>query len=335
MSIHSPISTLPIAAMGRFMPMYMAVDEAGRIRALGPSLRRVLGRPSPLGRSVFEVFDFRRPHGIATIQHLRKSAGAQLSIALRGQADVHMRGLAMPVGDGAVLINLSFGIGVIDAVRRFGLTAANFAATDLTIELLYLVEAKAAVMSELHSLNARLHGEKQQAEEQALTDMLTGLRNRRGLESHLQSLVAQKLPFGLMHLDLDYFKAVNDSLGHAAGDYVLAQVAQILQAGTRPRDIIARVGGDEFVLILPDLTDVNDLKQIGARLIADLSRPMLFEGQTCQISGSIGLATSTQYRELNLNRMAADADAALYSAKRAGRGRAVASAPKTLRRKVI
>ncbi|MFN3606598.1 MAG: GGDEF domain-containing protein, partial [Cypionkella sp.] len=217
MGIFTPISTLPVAAMGRFMPMYMGVDADGRIRAMGPSLRRVLGRPSPLGRSLFEVVAIRRPANIASMHDLRRHAGVQLHLGLRGQPDVHLRGLAMPVGDGAMLINLSFGIGVIEAVRRYGLSAAHFAATDLTIELLYLVEAKAAVMSELSSLNARLNGQKMQAEEQALTDPLTGLRNRRALDMLLALMLDQEAGFGLMHLDLDYFKAVNDSLGHGAG----------------------------------------------------------------------------------------------------------------------
>ena len=322
MGILTPISTLPIAAMGRFMPMYMAVDDTGRIRALGPSLRRVLGRPSPLGRSLFEVLAFRRPAGIGTIADLRAQAGIQLHLGLRGQPDVHLRGLAMPVGDGAMLINLSFGIGVIDAVRRYGLSAAHFAATDLTIELLYLVEAKAAVMGELRSLNARLNGEKMQAEEAALTDPLTGLRNRRALDVMLAVMLDQEAAFGLMHLDLDYFKAVNDRLGHAAGDHVLREVARILRRETRATDTVARVGGDEFVLVMPYMTDLAQLRAIAQRLIAALSKPMYFEGQECCISASIGMVASTHYGQINMGQMAADADAALYAAKRAGRGRA-------------
>jgi diguanylate cyclase (GGDEF)-like protein len=329
MGIYTPISTLPMAAMGRFMPMYLAVDDTGRIRAMGPSLRRVLGRPSPLGRSLFEVMDIRRPSGITSMADLRKEAGVQLHLGLRAQSDVHLRGLAMPVGDGAMLINLSFGIGVIEAVRRYGLSAAHFAATDLTIELLYLVEAKAAVMGELRSLNARLNGEKLQAEEQALTDALTGLRNRRALEMLLNLMLDQEAPFGLMHLDLDYFKAVNDTLGHAAGDHVLREVAAVLRRETRATDTIARVGGDEFVLVMPNLTDLKQLRVIAQRLINSLSKPIVFEGQECRISGSIGMVASLDYGHLDMEKMAADADAALYAAKRAGRGRA--HAPRQLR----
>jgi diguanylate cyclase (GGDEF)-like protein len=322
MGIFTPISTLPIAAMGRFMPMYVGVDEDGRIRALGPSLRRVLGRPSPLGRSFFDVMAVRRPANIAKIDDLRRHSGVQLHLNLRAQPDVHLRGLAMPVGDGAMLINLSFGIGVIDAVRRYGLSAAHFAATDLTIELLYLVEAKAAVMAELGSLNARLNGQKLQAEEQALTDPLTGLRNRRALDVLLGVMLDQGAGFGLLHIDLDYFKTVNDTLGHGAGDFVLRQVAAILRRETRATDTVARVGGDEFVVVMPQVTAPRLMGQIARRIIAALSQPMIFEGQACQISASIGMVASDGYDLGDLAGMTADADAALYAAKRAGRGRA-------------
>lgn len=335
MGVVTPISTLPMAALGRFMPMYMAVDETGRIRAMGPSLRRVLGRPSPLGRSLFEVMAIRRPAHISTMAELRQHAGIQLHLGLRAQSDVHLRGLAMPVGDGAVLINLSFGIGVVEAVRRYGLNASHFAATDLTIELLYLVEAKTAVMEELNSLNARLNGEKKQAEKQALTDALTGLRNRRGLDMLFALLLDQKLPFGLMHLDLDYFKKVNDSFGHAAGDHVLCQVAEVLRRETRAGDTVARVGGDEFVLVMPHLTDVDQLRNIADRLIAALSQPIAYQGHICHISASIGIVTSNDDSALDLDKMAADADAALYAAKRGGRGRACVVNAKSPRKKPI
>jgi diguanylate cyclase (GGDEF)-like protein len=254
----------------------------------------------------------------------------QLHLGLRGQPDVHLRGLAMPVGDGAMLVNLSFGIGVIEAVRRYGLSAAHFAATDLTIELLYLVEAKAAVMAELSSLNARLHGQKLQAEQQALTDPLTGLRNRRALDMMLALMLDQEAKFCLMHVDLDYFKAVNDSLGHGAGDYVLGQVADILRRETRATDTVARVGGDEFVLVMPGLTNPRQMAQIAKRIIAALSQPIAYNGQSCRISASVGMVASDQYGHLDMAEMTADADAALYAAKRAGRGRAKLHRPPPL-----
>ena len=319
MGIFTAIPTLPMAALARLMPMYLGIDSDGTIRAMGPSLRKVLGRPSMMGRNLFDVIEIRRPAGLMTVQDLRHSAGVQLHLTLRDQ-QVTLRGLAMPMGGGAMLMNLSFGMGVIEAVRRYGLNASHFAATDLTIELLYLVEAKAAVMTELHDLNSRLHGAKAAAEEQALTDPLTGLRNRRALDMLLGMM--QGSAFGLIHLDLDYFKAVNDTLGHAAGDHVLSVVADVLRRETRAGDTIARVGGDEFIIILPGMTDPQHVSQVARRLIRNLSRPIPYDGQTCRISGSIGMTISTRYRPGDLHQMAADADAARYAAKRAGRGRA-------------
>ena len=319
MGIFTAIPTLPMAALARLMPMYLGIDSDGTIRAMGPSLRKVLGRPSMMGRNLFDVIEIRRPAGLTTVQDLRHNSGVQLHLSLRDQ-QVNLRGLAMPVGGGAMLLNLSFGMGVIEAVRRYGLNASHFAATDLTIELLYLVEAKAAVMTELHDLNSRLHGAKAAAEEQALTDPLTGLRNRRALDMLLEMM--QDSAFGLIHLDLDYFKAVNDSLGHAAGDHVLGVVADVLRRETRASDTIARVGGDEFIIILPGITDPKALSLVARRLIRHLSRPIGFDGQSCRISGSIGMTISTRYQPRDLLQMAADADSALYAAKRAGRGRA-------------
>ena len=158
------------------------------------------------------------------------------------------RGLAVPLDGGGVLINLSFGMTVVEAVRDHRLTDADFAPTDLAMELLYLVEAKTAVMQELRDMNRRLEGAKTAAEEQALTDTLTGLRNRRAMDMALSRLMLRGTPFGLMHLDLDFFKAVNDTLGHAAGDHVLRQVARVLRVQMRGGDTVARMGGDEFVV---------------------------------------------------------------------------------------
>jgi diguanylate cyclase (GGDEF)-like protein len=202
------------------------------------------------------------------------------------------------------------------------LTDADFAATDLAMELLYLVEAKTAVTEELRQLNLRLQGARDAAEEQALTDTLTGLRNRRALDFAMSHLIDQHIPFGLMHIDLDYFKAVNDTLGHAAGDHVLREVAKTLMAETRSGDTVARVGGDEFVVLFKTLTEPDMLHGIAERVVMRLSEPMLFEGKICRISASIGITISTNYTIPLADRMLSDADEALYASKNAGRGQA-------------
>jgi diguanylate cyclase (GGDEF)-like protein len=163
-----------------------------------------------------------------------------------------------------------------------------------------------------------------------LTDPLTGLANRRAFDQALSRAISgagRGQAFTLLHLDLDHFKQVNDTLGHAAGDHVLAHVASVLAAHTRRSDVIARIGGDEFMAILHGTCDPDVLSGISARIIAALERPIDYEGNACLISGSIGLARSLAYQRPDGQQMLTDADAALYCAKREGRARARISDP--------
>jgi diguanylate cyclase (GGDEF)-like protein len=313
---------LPPDSLDRMMPMHLHLSVEGRVIGHGPTLEKVAAGLPLIGTNFFEVFHIRRPAGVLTMADLSHHQGRRLFLSLQDRKDAEFRAVAMPDCGSGLLLNLSFGIGVVDAVRAHGLTNADFAPTDLTVELLYLVEATHAVRAELKKLNDRLEWAKSEAEEQALTDPLTGLANRRALDLRLAAACRAKLPFALMHLDLDHFKAVNDTLGHAAGDHVLCQVADVLQAETRASDVIARVGGDEFVILLPGMVDPAVLHTVAARIISGLRRPMVFEGETCQIGASVGMTVSTHYAQPAPEKMLADADAALYAAKKAGRAQA-------------
>src|SRR5690606_15394788 len=134
-------------------------------------------------------------------------------------------------------------------------------------------------------------------------------------------LIAERVPFGLMSLDLDCFKTVNDTLGHAAGDQVLRNVAQILSDEIRGSDFIARVGGDEFVLVLPDLTTQAAIDALAQRIIRRVQEPIMFDGTACEIGTSIGSTRTSLYDEPSIERMSRDADLALCESKRYGRGR--------------
>ena len=156
------------------------------------------------------------------------------------------------------------------------------------------------------------------AQEEAFTDALTGLKNRRAMDHIMDQFLASQRVFALMHLDLDRFKLVNDTFGHAAGDHVLQHAARIMLAQTRKEDAVLRVGGDEFILIFPGVTDLETLDAMAYRLIRALEKPIESDGRMCQISGSVGITLATDYAIPAAPQLLADADKALYAAKNAG-----------------
>lgn len=315
-------------AMARLMPMHLLLDRDGVILSCGPTLLRLLqsdGPPDadqpdtggdPVGRVFSDLFALRHGSALVGVADLLVGPG-RLHVERRGRDDMLFRGLAVPAGDG-VLINLSFGIGVVEAVQRHSLTEADFAPTDLTVELLYLYEAKTAVLEELRALNDRLQGDKVVAEEQALTDPLTGLRNRRALDLELDRVVRG---MAVVHLDLDRFKQVNDALGHPAGDHVLAEVGRRLLAASRRDDLVARIGGDEFVLLMPGMARAEVAIARVEAILAALTAPMEWQGIGLSVGASAGLMLAAMAPDLPGTELLARADAALYAAKRAGRGR--------------
>ncbi|QIE45264.1 diguanylate cyclase [Pseudohalocynthiibacter aestuariivivens] len=325
-----------IGLLDMLCPMNVVLDATGHIVHAGPTLRKLGPDVVALGPRFSERFEIRRPRIDGSMDALRAHAGEKLHLQLRGPTRTDLKGVLMPLPEtdgaqgsgmgppGGAVVNLSFGISVVEAVRAFNLTSADFAATDLTIEMLYLMEAKTAAMEASQTLNLRLQGAMIAAEEKAYTDQLTGLKNRRAADYLLEQLVDSEQEFALMHLDLDFFKAVNDTMGHAAGDHVLREVARIMVAETRNEDTVARVGGDEFLLIFARLTDPERVRDIAARLISLLEVPMAFNGQTCRISASAGSVLSCDYAYPTLTRMMEDADIALYAAKENGRGRHMA-----------
>lgn len=325
--LHPPVALpgLSTEALGRLMPMFLWLDARGMICGLGPTLAKILGAGGVIGSDFSRHFILRRARSAARGDSL---AGARrLSLSLVAYPEFSLRGTAVEIGSlgqGAVLLNLSFGIDLAEAVREFGLTEADFAASDLAMEMLYLIEAKAAVLSELTALTARLDKQRRSAMSQALTDPLTGLANRRAfdgtLERALQAQAHGERPFTLAHLDLDFFKEVNDSLGHAAGDAVLVHTAAVIAAELRRGDLVARLGGDEFALLLRGITGREQLELLAERIISRIEEPILFEGQSCRVSASIGIAVSGGYAADEADRLLADADAALYDSKRRGRG---------------
>ena len=167
----------------------------------------------------------------------------------------------------------------------------------------------------------------QQWKMRALTDPLTALPNRRGFERGMQGLRTPDTQAALMAIDLDHFKTVNDSHGHAAGDYVLQKVAMVLRSSLRNRDLLSRLGGEELAVLLPE-TDAALAQVIGERLRRAIDEmEIVWEGKAIHITASFGIATAPG--TLSMVELFERADAALYAAKHGGRNRVVFS-PGTL-----
>ncbi|MBM7069327.1 diguanylate cyclase domain-containing protein [Actibacterium sp. 188UL27-1] len=319
----APYTAFCDATISRLMPLHVVVSPSGVIVGTGPTLRKLGLGPEIEGSDIRDFFDILRPRTFNDIADLTTAMQGRIKLRLRHARHLPMTGLAVPLqGRDEVLLNLSFGFSVVDAVQTFDLTCGDFAATDLTVEMLYLIEAKSAAQTEQKRLNDRLQTAKLTAEEQAMTDDLTGLANRRSLDTALADGLMRGSEFALMQIDLDYFKAVNDTMGHAAGDMVLKTVADHLRTETRASDRVARIGGDEFMIILSRLTNHEDLMRLSNRMIKRLEEPIPFEGEVCRISGSIGISVAERSAETTSERMMREVDTALYASKYGGRGQA-------------
>ncbi|MGB6116631.1 MAG: EAL domain-containing protein [Mesorhizobium sp.] len=170
--------------------------------------------------------------------------------------------------------------------------------------------------------NVELLAAKDRIEHNSMHDALTGLANRRYLEKELKSARAHApgQEIALLHMDLDRFKQINDTLGHAAGDAMLIHAAQVLRRCARPSDVIARIGGDEFVVLCPSKTSTEELEALADRIIIEMRAPVPYGEHQCRFGVSIGIAVEL-ISAANAGDLMVNADIALYRAKAKGRDR--------------
>ena len=199
-----------------------------------------------------------------------------------------------------------------------------------------LISSAAFILIFLYGSLRRLSVEQRVAQarfaHQATHDSLTGLRNRHAVMEHLANRLADGEReaslggFALLLLDLDGFKAINDDLGHDAGDALLKQVAVRLDATLRDSDYLARLGGDEFLIVVPQISDRQTAERVGKKLLASIGAPYLLAGKKSSVTMSIGICifpTDARDREALMK----CADLALYEAKRVGRDQLCFYAP--------
>jgi two-component system cell cycle response regulator len=167
---------------------------------------------------------------------------------------------------------------------------------------------------------ARTHG--QILESLALKDPLTGLANRRLLAERMSMALSHarrnQTTMAVVYLDLDGFKQINNTLGHAAGDTVLKMVAERLVATVRGEDTVARLGGDEFIIGLWHLSGTDDAATVASKVIEVVSQPYAIEGHTVRLTASAGIGIYPLHGE-DADALMRSADVALYETKRAGK----------------
>lgn len=176
----------------------------------------------------------------------------------------------------------------------------------------------------IHGGTGQLKEAQSQLEQIAITDPLTGIHNRGYLvkrgEEEFERVRRCSNPLGCIMIDLDYFKRINDSKGHFAGDCILKAVAERLHNSLRPYDVVGRFGGEEFMVLLPDTNFEQNV--VVATRICDLIRdtPFEMEGEELQVTASLGVSSSS-HSDLSLNDLIKRADEGLYKAKADGRDR--------------
>ena len=180
----------------------------------------------------------------------------------------------------------------------------------------------------LTKANLQLESANEELRRRAFIDPLTGLPNRMLFEDRLLHAMqrydrdddsrARREPckLAVLFVDLDGFKPINDMLGHAVGDEVLKEAARRLRTATRDSDTVARIGGDEFVLLAEDVSDVADCASLANRVIQVLAQPLEIQGHQVTLSGSVGVALYPEHGDRL--KLVQNADAAMYTAKRAG-----------------
>lgn len=237
----------------------------------------------------------------------------------------------LAVGGGLVIFTTPIlGLAVL-AVGILGLTAALAAQDAKLLNTLRLTAEKiesgimpepvtAKRTDELGNLAAAINrlGKHDQATQQANTDPLTGLANRRGVLQKMDGAFKRGQPFALMYIDLDKFKPVNDQYGHEAGDAVLQKVAELFKACVREDDTVARLGGDEFIIVLYGLTDKAMVEERARKVMDLINEPIWLNDLRIKLGASIGI-TLAPADGTSVEAILQAADETMYAVKKAGR----------------
>ncbi|MBF6195713.1 MULTISPECIES: diguanylate cyclase domain-containing protein [Nocardia] len=276
----------------------VVIDPEGRIESMNPAAKRIFGTEGPDGMVIGRT--------IQSLPLVLLDANAQPLPPSRHP-------VARTLATGETITGYVFGVDRVDGQRRW-LSGSS--------RLLNPGDPRSSAVSSFADIT-EFRASRRQLEYQATHDSLTGLANRSLILSQLAAALAsteELLPVStVLFIDLDGFKAINDTLGHAIGDTVLQIVAQRLQRALRGDDIVGRLGGDEFLVLLSGRTRRVDIEALMNRLRSTMAEPIIARGHRIEVNASIGVTELEVGDRRSPEAVLHDADLAMYRAKPPGR----------------
>lgn len=303
-------------------PCHLIINRAGMIEHVAPTMHKILQSETVRAQHVLDLFSIKPRSGHLRACSMFELDGQKFHLSLRRFQDLRWNGAVLRLQDrDRAIIPISFGMALKETAECFELTHADFGPSDLAVDMLCLLEAQSAVRAASRAVTQRIEGAKKNAEIAALTDPLTGLGNRRSLIERLASFARQNISFGIIQLDLDHFKAVNDQFGHPVGDRVLLELSNILRQEIRAHDAAVRLGGDEFVLLITGTNDPSELSGLAERLLTRFKLPFSIQSHKVQVGLSMGGRIVEAAERWSMMDILQAVDQALYHSKRRGKGR--------------
>jgi diguanylate cyclase (GGDEF)-like protein len=308
-----------------------SIAEGSVLELTGTCFVEVYPNKTPKGvqlllRSPADITVLRRPSWWTTRHALAALAGLFITVIgafawitlLRRRVRTQTDALRKAEEEGAVISELAHAMQEVAMERNFS-TRVSFTGND---RIAQLGGSFNKMLCELETGDLAKKQVEAMLQQQALTDELTGLPNRRLLSEGLSHALAiaerERHVVALLYIDLDGFKVVNDSLGHTVGDLLLVQVAQSLRARIRKSDTLARLGGDEFTVLLNRVRSREEAELVATALLESLARPFIVEGHEIVIGASIGISVFPEHGA-DVVTLLQHADSAMYAAKKNGK----------------